>query len=174
MIRFQKDDESLHSLFNTLHQNDSNFFIKEGVLFHYHTAKDMNVCEQIVVPKCLRNSVLSSAHDGLLAGHGGLKRTLSRVSSNFFWPGMYRDVKAYVKSCDSCQRTIAKGKVPNVPLEYMPRITEPFKRVAIDLAGPFHVSDAWNSYILSVVDVASRFAEAIPLPESSPATPHIK
>ena len=35
-----------------------------------------------------------------------------------------------------CQKTVSKGSVPKVPLEKMPLIDKPFKRVAIDLVGP--------------------------------------
>lgn len=172
LVRLQREDKSLSSLFDSIDSDEKKFendlenpcfFLRDDVLYRCHVGKNMDVVEQVVVPLPLRDSVLCTAHDGLLAGHGGIKRTLSRVSSSFFWPGMYRDVKQFCRSCDVCQRTVAKGRVPNVPLEFMPRITEPFKRVAIDLAGPFPVSDAGNMYILSIVDVASRFPEAVPL-----------
>ena len=45
----------------------------------------------------------------------------------------------YCKSCDViilCQKTVNKGSVPKVPLEKMPLINKPSKRVAIDLVGP--------------------------------------
>jgi len=59
---------------------------------------------------------------------------------------------------------VAKGRVPNVPLDFMPRITEPFKRIAIDLVGPLSPpSEEGHRYILSVIDIASRYPEAIPL-----------
>ena len=39
-------------------------------------------------------------------------------------------------SCDSCQRTIQKGRVTIVPLGKLPLIDTPFKRVAVDIVGP--------------------------------------
>lgn len=73
-------------------------------------------------------------------------------------------MREYCRSCDICQRSVAKGRVPNVPLDFMPRITEPFKRVAIDLVGPLSPPpEEGHKYILSVIDVASRYPEAIPL-----------
>ena len=58
-----------------------------------------------------------------------------------------------------------KGKVSPVPLEKMPLIETPFERVAVDLVGPIQpVTDRKNRYILTLVDYATRYPEAIPLP----------
>nr|XP_006823821.1 PREDICTED: uncharacterized protein LOC102805069 [Saccoglossus kowalevskii] len=46
----------------------------------------------------------------------------------------------------------------------MPLIDMPFKRVAIDLVGPITpASDRGHLYILTMVDYASRYPEAVPL-----------
>ena len=46
----------------------------------------------------------------------------------------------------------------------MPLIDEVFKRVAVDIVGPIHpVTDKGNRYILTLVDFASRYPEAIPM-----------
>ncbi|GFN90024.1 gypsy retrotransposon integrase-like protein 1 [Plakobranchus ocellatus] len=71
------------------------------------------------------------------------------------------DVTRYYRSCDVCQRTVKKGTVPRVPLE---KVDTPFKRVAIDLVGPINPpSEAGHRLILTLVDYATRFAEAVPL-----------
>ena len=46
----------------------------------------------------------------------------------------------------------------------MPRIDVPFKRIATDLIGPLKpVTYSKNRFILTVVDYATRYPEAIPL-----------
>ena len=45
-----------------------------------------------------------------------------------------------------------KGSVPKVPLQKMPLIDKPFKRVAIDLVGPISPSEEGHRYILTLVD----------------------
>ena len=42
-------------------------------------------------------------------------------------------------------------------------MTEPFQRVAIDIVGPLPRTKRGNSFILSLIDYGSRYAEAIPL-----------
>ncbi|GFN91434.1 gypsy retrotransposon integrase-like protein 1 [Plakobranchus ocellatus] len=45
----------------------------------------------------------------------------------------------------------------------MPLMEEPFQRVVVDLVGPLEMSEGGNSYILTLVDLATRWAEATPL-----------
>ena len=59
-----------------------------------------------------------------------------------------------------------KGKVSKVPHGAMPLIDDPFKRIAVDLIGPVApVSENGNRYILTVVDFATRYPEAVALPK---------
>ena len=120
---------------------------------------------QLVVPKIFRNQVLKLAHDSAMAGHLGVKKTCDRVLANFYWPRLQGDVRRYCASCDICQRTVSKGKVVKVPLDKMPLIDTPFRRVAVDIVGPIHpVTDQGNRYILTIVDYATRYPEAVALP----------
>ena len=46
----------------------------------------------------------------------------------------------------------------------MPIIDVPFKSIAVDLVGPFHpLNEKGHRYILTLVDYATRYPEAIPL-----------
>ena len=118
---------------------------------------------QIVVPAMLRKHVMELAHESIVGGHLGYKKAVDRITSNFYWPGINGDVTRVCRSCDICQRTIPKGKVTRVPLGKMPLIDTPFERIAVYLVGPIApVSDAGNRYILTVVDYATRYPEAIP------------
>ena len=46
----------------------------------------------------------------------------------------------------------------------MPIIEIPFHRIAVDLVGPiFLLSDRGHHYILTILDFATRYPEAVPL-----------
>ena len=51
---------------------------------------------QLVPPTNHREGVMEVAHDSILGGHLGGKKTLDRVTSNFHWPGVAGDVQRYV------------------------------------------------------------------------------
>ncbi len=59
---------------------------------------------------------------------------------------------------------IPKGRAGTVPLQQMPLIDQLFKRVAVDLVGPINpVLGSGKRYILSLVDYATRYPEAVAL-----------
>ena len=135
---------------------------KEVLVRKFNDGKEVR--SQIVVPRTLRRVVLEVAHDLPMSGHFGVRRTMDRVLMNFYWPTVRKDVTEFCNSCDECQRTVAKGRIQSAPLEPMPLINEPFKRIAVDIVGPIIPASASGyKYILTVMDVATRYPEAIPL-----------
>ena len=83
----------------------------------------------------------------------------------FFGPGVCADVSRFCKPCDICQRTIQKGCVTKVPLGKLPLIDTPFKRGSVQLVGPIKPhSDKKSRYILTMIDCATRYPEAVALP----------
>ena len=136
------------------------FVIKDNLLYRISPSKQL----QLVIPKDLRGDVMKIAHEGLLAGHMGIANTFNKVSSQFFWPGYSQDIEDYVKSCHQCQVTCYKGRVGKAPLGKTPLIATPFSRIALDLIGPLYPpSEDGHRYILSVVDYATRYPEAVAL-----------
>lgn len=145
---------------------ESKFYYKGGLLYRKYvlTQKGEEV-NQLVVPKLYRHCVLELAHESVMGGHMGARKTSQKILAEFFWPGIQGEAKRYCQSCDACQRTIPKGRVAPVPLGRMPVIGTPFERVAVDIVGPLTPrTDKGNRYILTLVDFATRYPEAVPLP----------
>ena len=144
----------------------SSFEKRDGIVYRVYndeTRGGANV-RQVVLPESLRKYVMSVAHDTITGGHLGIKKTREKIMSNFYGPGMYEDVARYCRSCDICQKTVSKGTVQKAPMENIPVVDVPFKRVAVDLIGPIEpASEAGHRYILTLVDYATRYPEAVPL-----------
>ena len=120
--------------------------------------------KQLVVPKLYTRQILELAHESIFSGHFSHRKTSDKLFQKFFWPGASSDVVRFCKSCVVCQKHGAKGNVMKVPLKSMPVISEPFSRIAIDLIGPISpVSQQGNRYILTIIDYATRFPEAVAL-----------
>lgn len=175
LSKWQIEDKSLKSLWGLVDKGrvkgygnvEIQLVIEKEVLYRKvwgYKKRVGTAVKQVVVPKELRNEVLTQAHDSIMAGHLGTQKTLDRILLSFYWPGVGADVKRFCRSCDICQRVVHKGKVVKVPLERTPVIETPFDRVSIDLIGPMSpASERGNRYVLVVVDHASRYPEAIPL-----------
>ncbi|XP_040061524.1 uncharacterized protein LOC120836604 [Ixodes scapularis] len=167
----QKQDATLQKCFEAVGSKvasrsaDIDFVLMNGILFRRYRLPSQKEMEQLVVPTGLRTFVLKMAHEGILSGHQGIKRTTDRVLEEFYWPGVQGDVTWFVKSCDICQRTVPKHLVGRVPLKNMPVIETPFQRVAIDIVGPLSpTSEKGNRYVLTMVDYSTRYPDAVALP----------
>lgn len=60
----------------------------------------------------LKEGLLREFHATITAGHGGIKKTLMRLSNNFYWKNMRKDVEAYVARCEICQRAKYSTQAP--------------------------------------------------------------
>ena len=104
------------------------------------------------------------AQDSLFGGHLGVRKTEDRIQANFFWSELHDDVTSFCRSCDVCQKTVPKGSVPRALFGDMPSIDQSFKKVAIGLMGPIAPAiDKKHRYILTLVDYATRYPEAVTL-----------
>ncbi|GFO30063.1 gypsy retrotransposon integrase-like protein 1 [Plakobranchus ocellatus] len=140
------------------------FRIEDGVLKRLHSRSQFSTVQTtIAVPESLRQVVLSYAHESDLAGHSGFRKTLSSIRDYFSWPGVCSDAKNYTTSCHLCQIKPRTGRDRPAPFQQVPIIGEPFERVIIDLVGPLPLSSDGCEYLLTLVDVSTRWAEAIPL-----------
>ena len=146
---------------------ETEFAQRAGILYRIHRQRkgtQVVVTKQVALPQDRRPACLRLAHEAILGGHMGVQKTLNRILAQFYWPGMQGDVSRFCKSCDICQRTIPKGRVTKVPLVEMPTVGIPFQRVAVDLVGPiWPATDRGHQYILTIVDYATRYPEAVPL-----------
>ncbi|GFN96612.1 gypsy retrotransposon integrase-like protein 1 [Plakobranchus ocellatus] len=140
------------------------FTITEGKLLrHYQRAGSDIINTTIAVPESLRHLVLQCAHDNCLSGHSGFKKTLSNIQAYFSWPGIVNDVRCYTRSCHVCQvRPRVRSDRP-APLQPVTLVEIPFQRVIIDIVRPLPVSQNRYEYILTLVDLSTRWAEGVPL-----------
>ena len=170
LIDLQRADPNLAHLRKQASDNPqtnekSYFFLQDEMLMHHSFDRKTNFsADRIVVPSALRPQVLQLAHDVPAAGHLGIRKTHARLQPHFYWPRMHKDVTHYCKSCDTCQREGKGRKIPPAPLVSVPLVSEPWCRVAIDIVGPLPVCPkTGNRFILTCMDLASHYPEAIPL-----------
>nr|VZI50957.1 unnamed protein product [Spirometra erinaceieuropaei] len=84
------------------------------------------------------------------------------LAERFVWPGMNKDVKAWARSCLSCQRNKVQRHTKSSPGTF-PSPDARFSHVHLDVVDPLPPSNVFT-YLLTCVDRYTRWAEAIPLP----------
>jgi hypothetical protein len=95
----------------------------------------------------------------LKQGHRGVARTVARLQSNCYWPGMSNHVTNFVKTCRTCllSKTPKPAKQPLQPLEVCDRANQ---RIHIDLIGPLKTTSSGDTYIMVMTDGLTKFCEA--------------
>lgn len=125
MKALQKDDDSLRHCFEKVGKmmiaggHEDEYYLHDGILYRKHKVSGGKILDQLVVPKDLRVNVMKLAHEGIHACHQGVKRTVDRIVSEYYWPGVQSETKRFVKSCDVCQRTVPCHLVAPAPLRTM-------------------------------------------------------
>ena len=99
------------------------------------------------------------AHTHPLAGHFGTRATLERLKKFTSWPGMEKDIKQFVQSCD-CQ---LKKSYPRTPPSIGSTNSTSFcDLIGIDFLGPFPPTTRNNRYIFFLNDLHTNSVFAFP------------
>ena len=95
-------------------------------------------------------------HNTPFAGHLCITRTLSSIRERYYWPGLHSIVSTYVKKC----RDYAVFKRSNIniltPLSPI-TATEALECIEVDVIGPFRENSKGNQYILTMIDISTRW-----------------
>ena len=133
----------------------------DGVLYRKWVSNDgLHQRWQLVPPKSIQDQLMTMAHTGMTGGHMGIKRTQQQLQLRAYWPGWAEDVARFCRKCPECSmyhrgQLKRQGELQSFP------VGEPFERIAIDLTGPHPTSRSGHVYILTVVDIFSKWAEAV-------------
>lgn len=165
----QREDKHLLPLWLAAEENRDGFHIGKGLLRHRSEDDWGDERDQLVVPSKHRLEIIEMAHGAKLSAHLGNKRTARKILRDFYWPGITRDVTAFCRACEACQGG-SRTAVPRAPLQPLPVIEAPFRRVAVDIVGPLQRTKQGNKYVLTLMDFATRYPEAIPLRKTDAAT----
>ncbi len=116
-----------------------------------------------LIPAENRFSVFQQIHN---ISHAGARATGRMVAARFVWPRMGADIRAWVRECQQCARTKVNlhAHTPVQPIQ-VPR--RKFAHIHIDLVGPFPTSAEGYTHLLTMVDRATRWAEATPISGTS-------
>ena len=62
---------------------------------------------RMYVPEPLRLQLIHNHHDHPTAGHFGHRKTIDLIHRSYYWPGLTRMVKQYIRSCTVCAHSKA-------------------------------------------------------------------
>ena len=167
VIMYLKDSRTAAPSVTAAVRADSRNYILAGdVLYHRWDSNKVRPRLSMqqyrtVVPQSLRADLLQQYHDGSTGGHLGEAGTYERIADKYYWPTMYADVKSYVHSCPKCGARKTTFLHRQTPLHTLPRPSEPFEALGIDVLGPLPQTKRHNKYILVISDYHTRWPIAL-------------
>jgi hypothetical protein len=109
-----------------------------------------------------RKDILWECHNGVVGGHVGGKATAQKVlQAGLWWDTLFKDAKAYARSCDTCQRVGKPSCRDELPLHPV-RALQAFEKWVVDFIGPINPSAKHSKarYIITATDYLTRWDEA--------------
>jgi hypothetical protein len=121
----------------------------------------------ITPPESEREDILKQAHE---FGHFGAEALVKhiRTDEGMNWPNMIKDALEIVKRCPICQKFAITNRGYN-PMKPLYCYT-PGWHYQMDLCGPFPCTSNQNTYIMVLLDVATRFVILRPIVDKSAKT----
>lgn len=168
-VKDEDKDDWYRSIEKTILQdpnNTENWSLDQGRLWKYLKLKqfpDERDDWKLVIPEKSRLVVLQECHDNPSSGHMGVKKTINRVRQKYFWPSLIKDVKDYVRKCETCGKHKSSQHKPTGLMGNHRGVSRPFEIVSLDLMGPFPRSKQGNCMLLVLSCWFSKFCLLFPL-----------
>lgn len=115
---------------------------------------------RLFLPVAMAQATLRCTHEQF--GHIGSYKLFKHVSRFFYWRGMRRDVKAFTRSCDTCQRVKYLNLKMEGAYEFL-KATKPNELVSVDFFGPLPRSTGGVQYLFVLQDVFSKLVTLYPI-----------
>jgi hypothetical protein len=111
----------------------------------------------LLLPKKYQKEALCEAHNSFFGGHDANLKTYMKISSSYYWPGLYQDIKMHIQTCLTCQQRKRATTKPT-PLQPLPIPERPNWRIHADLFGPMLTADSNKKFVLCIMDAFTKYA----------------
>lgn len=137
---------------------EQDFSVLEDKVYHKKQMSENHLHYRLYIPQSLVQEILKEYYENPLCGHAGIFKTDKRLYDVAYWPGMWVDVKTYIKNCHVCQSLKADNRKPAGKIQQT-TVKGPNEMLGIDIMGPLPRSPERHEYLVVVVDYFTRWVE---------------
>ena len=136
------------------------FVLIDGVL---HFVEKGGGRRRIAVPSHLRQNILQENHGGVYSGHFASSKLCGAMSRRWWWPGMYKDVVEFCRSCPDCAVVTGGDRKQVPPLQPIP-VQRPFQIFGVDIM-ELPITKSGNRYVIVFQDFLTKWPLVLPAPD---------
>ena len=181
LARLQRKDSKLTPIFKYIEEGtlpadpdqahrlvleNSHFHVIDGLLCH--TNPDLPDVLRLIVPDCLKSTLLRESHTGRFTGHFAERKLYATLRTKYWWKGMRSDVRAYCRSCIACVSRKGPGRKTRAALQPIP-VGGPFHTVGVDIL-QLPKSSRGNKYAIVFMGYLTKWPEVVATRDQSAET----
>lgn len=168
----QESDPEIKTLIDEVWAKENkhdNYYLDENTILRLQS-RSTDKTDRIYIPKSLVDHVIKVNHDLPLSGHVGIQKTTETIASRYFWKTLRTDVRRYCTQCLPCAERKKSPHLRKAPLQQFTSLKYPNQITAMDIVGPLPLTEQGNKYMLTHVDLFSKWLEAYAIPDTKAET----
>jgi hypothetical protein len=111
----------------------------------------------------LKSLILKRMHNVPYVGHPGYQKTITVVKSQYYWPGMKKEVVKFIAKCLDCQKVKVEHRYPVGLLQPLPILEWKWDVVTMNFITKLPRTNKQHDSIMVVVDKLAKDAHFIPM-----------
>ena len=176
IINYLKHDKLPESekIAKKIRKESQNYELISGILYNFWIMPKGIPMERrarfrLCVPPELRHRLMYAYHDTPISAHRSAEKMYLLMKLNYFWKGMFQDLQNWTKSCVRCSKAKALPRNRRAKLQPIME-SRALAHLNVDLIGPMEHCVEQYRYVLTMVDRATRYCFAVPIPDGSAVT----
>ena len=118
---------------------------------------------QIVTPVSCCAFIMYRYHTLPMSGHHGRDNTVRNIARHYYWRGMNKDIARWIRACAVCRKRKEYRRIHAGAASSVSTARHPHDTIAIDLVSTSGTHATGDKYILTCIDVFTRWVTAIPV-----------
>ena len=135
------------------------FSVIENIIYFVESKQDGR--KRCAVPEHLRQQIMTESHSSPMAGHFSGEKLYKSLVRHWLWPGMYKDVILFFKSCPQCVMVNSIGRVNRPPLHPIP-VERPFQIFGVDIMD-LPITKSGNKHVVVFQDFLTKWPLVYPV-----------
>ena len=158
--KFDYDDPSAKKIVSIA----NNFTVLNGLLYFIQKQRFKSLQRRLCIPSSLKDDILKQVHEN--GGHQGVHRTYELLHDRFWWENMFKDVCEHIQGCECRLKKLSSNKFNNNKNDHIV-VSERWHTLAMDWLYVGRRGKYGSTYVLTVVDLFTRYSLAIPAANKS-------